>query len=42
LSGFTGIDDPYQPPTDADLVIDTSEVSLDDAVAQVMELVINA
>jgi sulfate adenylyltransferase len=39
LSGFTGIDDPYQQPADADLVIDTSVVDLDDAVAQVMELV---
>lgn len=42
LSGFTGIDDPYEPPGDADLVIDTSDVALDDAVAQVMELVIDA
>jgi sulfate adenylyltransferase len=42
LSGFTGIDDPYESPADADLVIDTSEVDLDDAVAQVMALVIKA
>jgi len=35
LTGFTGIDDPYENPTDADLVIDTSAVSLDDAVEQV-------
>ena len=39
LSGFTGIDDPYEQPLDADLVIDTSQVGLDDAVARVMELV---
>src|SRR5207248_5731490 len=38
LSGFTGIDDPYEPPTDPDLVIDTVEVSVDDAVTQVLEL----
>jgi sulfate adenylyltransferase len=38
LLGFTGIDDPYEPPTDADAVIDTSTVSLDDAVAQILEL----
>jgi sulfate adenylyltransferase len=36
LTGFTGIDDPYEAPADADLVIDTSQVSLDDAVAQVL------
>ncbi|HWB65370.1 MAG TPA: adenylyl-sulfate kinase [Mycobacteriales bacterium] len=38
LKGFTGIDDPYEPPADADLVIDTSVVALDDAVEQVMDL----
>ena len=32
LTGFTGIDDPYEPPADADLVIDTNVVSVDDAV----------
>ena len=42
ISGFTGIDDPYEPPEDADLVIDTSEVELDDAVEQVIGLVIKA
>ena len=42
LSGFTGIDDPYEAPTDADLVIDTSDVALDDAVNQVLELVIKS
>jgi sulfate adenylyltransferase len=38
ITGFTGIDDPYEAPTDADLVLDTSVVSLDDAVAQVLNL----
>ncbi|HEU5034205.1 MAG TPA: adenylyl-sulfate kinase [Mycobacteriales bacterium] len=38
IRGFTGIDDPYEPPPDADLVIDTSQVALDDAVAQVLAL----
>jgi sulfate adenylyltransferase len=38
LLGFTGIDDPYETPTDADAVIDTGVVSLDDAVAQVLRL----
>ena len=38
VKGFTGIDDPYEEPADADLVIDTSDVDLDDAVAMVLEL----
>ncbi len=36
IKGFTGIDDPYEAPQDAELVIDTSQVSLDDAVDQVL------
>jgi sulfate adenylyltransferase len=36
LTGFTGIDDPYEPPEDADLVIDTSVVPLADAVQAVL------
>jgi len=36
LTGFTGIDDPYESPIDADLVIDTNVVSVDDAVEQVL------
>jgi sulfate adenylyltransferase len=31
IEGFTGVDDPYEPPQDADLDIDTSEVSAEDA-----------
>ena len=42
LSGFTGIDDPYETPTDADLVIDTNDVSLDDAVEQVLAAVLQS
>jgi sulfate adenylyltransferase len=38
ITGFTGIDDPYEEPADADLVLDTSVVPLDDAVAQVLAL----
>ncbi|WP_278235142.1 adenylyl-sulfate kinase [Isoptericola sp. AK164] len=34
---FTGISSPYEEPTDADLVIDTSVTSVEDAVAQVKE-----
>ena len=33
LTGFTGIDDPYEPPTDAEVVLDTSRSSLDECVA---------
>ena len=42
LSGFTGIDDPYEPPADAELVIDTSTMAVDEAVELVMELVADA
>jgi sulfate adenylyltransferase len=37
ITGMTGIDDPYEQPTDAELVLDTSEMSVDDAVAAVIE-----
>jgi sulfate adenylyltransferase len=37
LTGMTGIDDPYEEPTDADLVIDASEVSIDEAVRAVLD-----
>ncbi len=38
ITGFTGISDPYEAPHDADLVIDTSELSRKDAVAVVLQL----
>jgi sulfate adenylyltransferase len=37
IKAMTGIDDPYEVPTDADLVIDTSDLSIDDAVAAVID-----
>ena len=37
---FTGISDPYEEPTDADLVIDTTDVPVHDAVSQVLALLI--
>jgi sulfate adenylyltransferase len=40
ITGFTGIDDPYEQPTNAELVIDTSVTSLDDAVEQVLSLLV--
>jgi sulfate adenylyltransferase len=36
ITGFTGIDDPYEPPLDADLTIDTTTVAVTDAVAQII------
>ena len=38
IKGFTGIDDPYEEPTDAALVIDTTDVAVDEAVARILEL----
>ncbi|GAA1710186.1 hypothetical protein GCM10009809_03170 [Isoptericola hypogeus] len=37
---FTGISSPYETPTDADLTIDTSQVSVADAVAQVRQALV--
>jgi sulfate adenylyltransferase len=37
ITHMTGIDDPYEVPADADLVIDTSDISTDDAVDAVLE-----
>ncbi|MCM0674730.1 adenylyl-sulfate kinase [Micromonospora phytophila] len=36
LTGMTGIDDPYEEPTDADLVVDTSDLTVDEAVQSVL------
>ena len=36
VADFTGISSPYEPPTDADVVIDTSRTSVEDAVASVL------
>jgi sulfate adenylyltransferase len=38
ITGFTGIDDPYEEPTDASLVLDTSALSRREAVAAVLAL----
>jgi sulfate adenylyltransferase len=37
LTGMTGIDDPYEEPTDAELVIDTSELTVEAAVRLVLD-----
>jgi sulfate adenylyltransferase len=36
LTGMTGIDDPYEEPTDADLRVDTADLTVDAAVDQVL------
>lgn len=36
LKGFTGIDDPYEVPSSPDLVLNTDEISLADAVHQIL------
>jgi sulfate adenylyltransferase len=37
ISEFTGISDPYEEPDDADLRIDTSSITIDEAVAVILE-----
>ncbi|MFV2022197.1 adenylyl-sulfate kinase [Micromonospora sp. LOL_023] len=36
LTGMTGIDDPYEDPTDADLVLDTTETTIEAGVQTVL------
>ncbi len=38
LSGLTGVDAPYEPPENADLVIDTTGADIDQLVSKVIEL----
>ena len=35
---FTGISSPYEEPVDADLAIDTTGITIDAAVGQVLEM----
>ena len=35
--GFTGVDDPYEPPVKPELVIDAGKSSVQEAVLQVIE-----
>jgi bifunctional enzyme CysN/CysC len=37
LKGLTGVDAPYEPPKDPDLVLDTAGADIDDLVAQVLK-----
>jgi bifunctional enzyme CysN/CysC len=41
LKGLTGVDAPYEPPEDADLVLDTAGADIDDMVAKVLEVLIS-
>ncbi|MDH3458048.1 MAG: adenylyl-sulfate kinase [Gemmatimonadota bacterium] len=36
IKNFTGIDDPYESPTDAEVVIDTTQVSVDAAAVKIL------
>jgi sulfate adenylyltransferase len=36
ITGMTGIDDPYEPPVDANIVIDTTELKIGEAVTTVL------
>ena len=38
LKGLTGVDAPYEPPENADLVLDTTGANIDELAAQVIEL----
>jgi bifunctional enzyme CysN/CysC len=41
LTGFTGIDDPYEAPEHPDLVLDTTQASVDEAAAAVVDSLIH-
>ena len=40
IKGFTGVSDPYEEPRDADLVLDTSTMTRDQAVGAVLRLLV--
>ena len=40
ITGFTGVDDPYEEPRDADLVLDTSVMTRQEAVDAVLKLLV--
>lgn len=39
MKGFTGIDDPYEIPAKADLVLDTSQLSVMESVQQILQTI---
>ena len=40
IPNFTGISDPFEEPDDADLIIDTNKMSVDDSVNQLIHFVL--
>ena len=42
LKGMTGIDDPYEEPTDADLMVDTSQAPVGEVVGTVLDFLATA
>ena len=36
LPGFTGVDDPYEPPLDPDLVVSTGSESVDESIERIL------
>ena len=36
ITGFTGVDDPYEPPEDAEVVVDTTDVEPEEAVDAIL------
>jgi sulfate adenylyltransferase len=40
ITGFTGVSDPYEEPRDADLILDTSAMTRDEAVGAVLKLLV--
>jgi len=36
ISNFTGIDSPYEPPEDAEIIVDTSKMSVDECVEELL------
>ncbi len=40
IENFTGIDDPYEAPVKADLVIDTSQCTIDEAARKILQAAI--
>ena len=41
IPDFTGISSPYEAPEDADLVIDTTDISIEDAVEEVFDYLVD-
>lgn len=39
LAGFTGVDDPYERPTDAELVVDTTKESAEEAAERILSFI---